>query len=60
MTSDDDDRPALSSRGLNFDSMSIDELEAHITALTAEIERVKAMIAKKKTAQDAAAGFFKS
>src|SRR5690606_7160676 len=61
MTSDDDeDRSAQSLRGMNFDSMSIAELEDYITDLDTEIARAKSMIERKRLAQNAAAGFFKS
>lgn len=60
MTSDDDDKPALGRDPVNFDTMSITDLEEHIVALTAEIEKTKEVIAKKQAAQNAAAGFFKN
>ena len=61
MTSDDDeDRSAHSLRGMNFDSMSIAELEDYITGLDTEIARARSMIERKRLAQNAAAGFFKS
>lgn len=60
MTSDDDDLRPVSQRGANFDSMSVAELEEFIDGLTREIEQARRMIEKKKAAQNAAAGFFKS
>lgn len=44
----------------NLDTMSIFELEAHIEALHAEIERTRQMIAKKQAAKSSADSFFKS
>ncbi|MEX1034929.1 MAG: DUF1192 family protein [Sneathiella sp.] len=60
MTSDDDDKPVIGHNPVNFDTMSITDLEDYIVALTAEIEKTKAVIAKKQAAQNAAAGFFKN
>ncbi|MDF2367747.1 DUF1192 domain-containing protein [Sneathiella sp.] len=60
MTSDDDNKPALGQKPVNFDSMSIDDLHDYIAALTEEIEKTKKVITKKEAAQNAAAGFFKS
>ncbi len=44
----------------NLDTLSVHELEAHIAALQAEIDRARAMITKKEAAKTAASGFFKS
>jgi uncharacterized small protein (DUF1192 family) len=45
---------------LNLDTLSIEELEAYIAQLTAEIERTKAKIAAKKAHRDAASTIFGS
>jgi uncharacterized small protein (DUF1192 family) len=42
-----------------LDPLSIEELGTYILDLTAEIERAKAEIAKKKAVKDAASAFFK-
>jgi uncharacterized small protein (DUF1192 family) len=42
----------------SLDRMSIEELEAYIGQLAAEIERVKAKIAAKKSHRSAASGIF--
>lgn len=44
----------------NLEGLSVAELEAYITALKSEIERVQEDITQKKKSQDAAASFFKS
>jgi len=44
----------------NLDAMSIDELEAYIGELQAEIERVRQKIAAKKAHRAGAAAFFRS
>lgn len=44
----------------NLDILSIDELEAYIADLQAEIERVRAKIAAKRAHLAGAAGLFKS
>ena len=46
--------------GDNLATLSVGELEVRITALQAEIERVRAEISKKKAHEDAAAAIFKS
>lgn len=46
--------------GEDLSSQSIGELEARIAALTAEIERVKGEIGRKKAHSAAAASIFKS
>lgn len=45
--------------GESLDALSVDELEARITAFAAEIERVKAELAKKRAHESAAAALFK-
>lgn len=60
MTSDDDEKPILGQKPMNFDSMSIADLEDYIIALDAEIQKTRTIIEKKKAAQNAASGFFKT
>lgn len=43
----------------NLETLSVAEDEAYIETLLAEIERVKADIAKKKASREAADSFFK-
>jgi uncharacterized small protein (DUF1192 family) len=45
--------------GESLDNVSLAELEARVAALAAEIERVKAEIAKKRAHEAAAAAIFK-
>lgn len=45
--------------GDNLESLSVAELEARIAAFSAEIERVKAELAKKRSHEAAAAALFK-
>lgn len=45
--------------GESLDALSVDELEGRITAFAAEIERVKAELAKKRAHESAAAALFK-
>jgi len=45
--------------GESLESLSIDELEARIAALEAEIDRVKDNVARKRTHEAAAAAVFK-
>jgi uncharacterized small protein (DUF1192 family) len=53
-------KPAKSaSIGDNLDTLSVAELEQRIAALAAEIDRVKAELAKKRAHEDAAAALFK-
>ncbi len=59
MTSDDDEAQSRKVPTINFDTMSIEELEDYIRELTAEIEQTKQVIAKKRTAHTAADSFFK-
>lgn len=49
-------KPALK----KLDPMSVEELEAYIAAMTAEIERANAEIARKKAYLNAASSFFKT
>ena len=60
MTSDEEDKPIVGRDPVDFESMSIEDLENYITALNEEIEKTKQVIVKKQAAQNAAAGFFKS
>ena len=57
---DDLEPPKKKIEPLNLDVMSIDELEAYIAQLTAEIDRVKAKIATKKAHRDAISSLFGS
>ncbi|MBP6817835.1 MAG: DUF1192 domain-containing protein [Ferrovibrio sp.] len=43
-----------------YDVMSIADLEERIEELKAEIDRIRAVIAKKQAARGSAAGFFKN
>ncbi|WP_430397868.1 DUF1192 family protein [Ferrovibrio sp.] len=43
-----------------YDAMSIADLEERIEELKAEIDRIRAVIAKKQAARGSAAGFFKN
>ena len=60
MTSEEDEKPILREGSQNFAVMSVDELEAHIVDLTAEIDRVHRIIEKKREAQNAAQSIFKT
>ncbi|WP_339631208.1 DUF1192 domain-containing protein [uncultured Sneathiella sp.] len=60
MTSDEDDKPLTGTGPVNFDTMSISDLEEYIVTLKEEVERTKQVILKKKAAQDAATNVFKS
>jgi len=58
----DDQRPAPSKAigiGDNLETLSVGELEQRIAALTAEIDRVKAELAKKRAHEAAASALFK-
>lgn len=44
---------------LNLELMSIEDLEARVAVLSAEIEKVRAMIAKKQASRQSAEAFFK-
>lgn len=59
MTSDDEDAQSAKVPAVDFETMSIEELEDHIRDLTAEIEQTKEIIAKKRSAHTAADSFFK-
>lgn len=57
----DDLEPQLKAPAkLDFEVMSIEQLEDHIAALQAEIERARATIAGKQSARGAAESVFKS
>lgn len=60
MFDDDLDPKTKKAARKNLEPMSIDELEHYIDSMHAEIERVRAEIAKKKAHQQAASSFFKS
>lgn len=63
MPIDEDDRPRpkiTHELGQELSLLSVDDIEARIALLTAEIERLKADAAKKRASRDAAAAFFKS
>jgi uncharacterized small protein (DUF1192 family) len=46
--------------GQDLSLLSVDDIEARIAALAAEIERLKADAAKKRAGRDAANAFFKT
>lgn len=58
MTLDEDDRPRPQAAP-DLSRLSIDELKDRILDLEAEIERVRAEIARKRAVGAAAEGFFK-
>ena len=63
MAIDDDDKPRgkISHEiGQDLSLLSVEDLEARIAMLAAEIERLKADMAKKRASRDAANSFFKS
>ncbi len=63
MAGDDDDRPQRKITheiGQDLSLLSVDDLEARIAVLAAEIERLKADAARKRASRDAANAFFKS
>jgi uncharacterized small protein (DUF1192 family) len=63
MPIDEDDRPRpkiTHELGQDLSLLSVDDIEARIALLAAEIERLKADAAKKRASRDAAAAFFKS
>ena len=63
MPIDDDDRPLPKMShelGQDLSLLSVDDIEARIAALAAEIERLKADAAKKRAGRDAANTFFKT
>lgn len=51
--------PKVASIGDNLETLSVAELEERIRALSGEIERVKAELAKKRAHESAAAALFK-
>lgn len=55
---DDLELPPPTHKPKALDPMSIDELEAYITALEAEIERARQMITSKQSARKGADQFF--
>lgn len=57
---DDLPRPKTDTFPRNLENLSIDELQAYIQDLEAEIERVKQDIGKKRASIEAAAAFFRS
>jgi uncharacterized small protein (DUF1192 family) len=46
--------------GENLETLSVAELEARLTALAAEMERIRTEVARKKAHTNAADAFFKS
>ena len=51
--------PKSAGIGDNIETLSVAELEARIAAFTAEIERVKAELARKRAHESAAEAFFR-
>ena len=63
MAAEDDDKPRKKITheiGQDLYLLSVEELNERILLLTAEIERLKEAIAKKRASKDAASSFFKS
>ena len=63
MAIDDDDKPRKKITheiGQDLSLLSVEDVEARIRMLVAEIERLKADMAKKRASRDAADSFFKS
>ena len=63
MASDDDDKPRKKITheiGQDLSLLSVEDVEERIVMLAAEIERLKADMAKKRASRDAANAFFKS
>ncbi len=63
MAGEDDDRPQRKITheiGQDLSLLSVDDLEARIAVLAAEIERLRADAAGKRASRDAANAFFKS
>ncbi len=63
MASEDDERPRKAAGheiGQDLSLLSVEELDARIALLAAEIERLREALAKKRASRDAAAAFFKS
>ncbi len=59
MTSDETDIPLKAALSVNFDTMSVDELQDYIKQLEQEIKTAESFIDKKKAAQLSADSFFK-
>jgi uncharacterized small protein (DUF1192 family) len=58
---DDKPRPEITHElGQDLSLLSVDDIEARIAALAAEIERLKADAVKKQASRDAANAFFKT
>lgn len=57
---DDLPRPKTNEFPKNIVDLSVEELQAYITELEAEIARVRVDITKKQASRDAAASVFKS
>lgn len=63
MAGEDDDRPQRKITheiGQDLSLLSVDDIEARIAVLAAEIERLRADAARKRASRDAANAFFKS
>lgn len=63
MTAEDDDKPRKKISheiGQDLSLLSVGDVEDRIAMLAAEIERLKADAAKKRSSRDAANAFFKS
>jgi uncharacterized small protein (DUF1192 family) len=63
MATEDDDKPRKKITheiGQDLYLLSVEELAERIALLTAEIERLKEAMTKKRSSKDAAASFFKS
>ncbi len=59
----DEERPAKPKThvvGEDLATLSVDELEARVAQLAAEIERLRSAIARKRASHTAAQSFFKS
>lgn len=60
---DNDDLPKLKRDhivGENLDTISVDELNARVAILAAEIKRLEAEVVKKQSSKSAADAFFKN
>jgi uncharacterized small protein (DUF1192 family) len=63
MVTEEDDKPRKKVSheiGQDLSLLSVEELTERIALLTSEIERLQAMVTKKRASKEAAAGFFKS
>jgi uncharacterized small protein (DUF1192 family) len=63
MAAEDDDKPRkkiTQEIGQDLYLLSVEELAERIALLTAEIDRLKEAMAKKRSSKDAAASFFKT